>query len=41
MVKTVSEFESGVKNYREKTKKQKRWICMHASGGRAWLVGWL
>jgi hypothetical protein len=47
MVKTVSELESRVKNYRGKTKKQKEGsACMHASGGRemevgTWLVGWL
>jgi hypothetical protein len=34
MVKTISELESRVKNYRGKTKKQKDGsaTCMHASG---------
>jgi hypothetical protein len=40
MVKTVSELESRVKNYREKTKKQQDgFACMHASGGREMEVG--
>ena len=33
MVKTVCEFDIWVKNYSENTKR-KRWVCMHASGGR-------
>jgi hypothetical protein len=40
MVKTVSELESRVKNYRGKTKKQKDGsACMHASGWREMEVG--
>jgi hypothetical protein len=40
MVKTVSVFESGVKNYRGKTKKQKDGsACMRQVGVRGWLVG--
>jgi hypothetical protein len=40
MVKTVSELESHVKNYRGKTKKQKDGsACMHASGWREMEVG--
>jgi hypothetical protein len=40
MVKTVSELESRVKNYRGTTKKQKEGsACMHALGGREMEVG--
>jgi hypothetical protein len=42
MVKTVSELESGVKNYRRKTKKQKMDLraCMGQVGG-GHVAGWL
>jgi hypothetical protein len=40
MVKTISELESRVKNYRGKTKKQNEGsACMHASGWREMEVG--
>jgi hypothetical protein len=43
MVKTVSELESRVKNYRRKTKKQKDgYAYMRQVGGRwRWTRGWL
>jgi hypothetical protein len=48
MVKTVSELESHVKNYRGNTKKQKEgFACMHAcvrwegDGSGRWVRGWL